>query len=188
MRFFLMFILVFLSQFVSSENFNIANKNPKTYSEQEILNAANDFLAEESTGLSDVIHKVFSDLGNPSAFIAGTESVGKVGVGLRFGVGILYHKARGESEVHWRGPSFGFDSGRQSLKTFVLIYNLDELRGLYKRFPSGESRFYYTEGYGVSYKQRGEIIIVPIRTGEKLKEGINAGWIKYSPRKSIESF
>ena len=57
-----------------------------------------------------------------------------------------------------------------------------------KRFPSGEGSFYFVGGVGVSYKQRRSIIIAPIRTGVGLRAGINAGWVKFSDKKSIIPF
>lgn len=188
MKFFMILSLIFFYETVLSENYTTFNINLKTYSQQEILNTANDFFGQEYKGLDGVINKIFSDLGNPSAYIVGSEDVGTAGVGLRYGVGKFYQKSGEESEVYWRGPSIGFNSGGRSPKVLVLIYNLEELKNLFKRFPSGENNFFYTARVGVSYKQKDKIIIVPIRTGERLTEGINVGWIKYSPRKSIEPF
>lgn len=162
--------------------------DPNTYSEKEILDAAGAFFGSISEGLARVVEKVFADQGRPSAYIAGTEGGGAIGIGLRYGAGNLYHKLEGASQVYWRGPSIGFDVGGDLSKVFILVYNLDDFRSFYKRFPSGEGSFYFVAGVGVSYKQRGNVILAPIRTGVGLRAGVNAGWVKFSPKKSIVPF
>lgn len=158
------------------------------YTEEEILDAAGAFFGGISEGLARVVEKVFADLGRPNAYVAGTEGGGAIGVGLRYGSGTLYHKLEGPSTVYWRGPSIGFDVGGDVSKVFILVYNLHDFRSFYKRFPSGEGSFYFVGGVGVSYKQRHDIILAPIRTGVGLRAGINAGWVKFSPKKSIVPF
>lgn len=164
------------------------NEGGSTFNEDEILHAAGDFFGEVSEGLAKVIEKAFADQGRPNAYIAGTEGGGAVAVGLRYGSGTLYHKLEGESKVYWRGPSIGFDVGGDYSKVFILIYNLHDYRSFYKRFPSGEAGYYFIAGVGISYKQRGDIIIAPIKTGVGLRAGINAGWVKFSDKKSVIPF
>lgn len=159
-----------------------------TFNEDEILDAAGNFFGEVSEGLAKVIEKAFADLGRPNAYIAGTEGGGALAVGLRYGNGNLYHKLEGQSKVYWRGPSIGFDVGGDLSKVFILVYNLQDYESFYKRFPSGEGSFYFIGGVGISYKQRHDIIIAPIRTGVGLRAGINAGWVKFSPKKSYVPF
>ena len=159
-----------------------------TFNEDEIVQAAGNFFGEISEGLAKVIEKAFADLGRPNAYVAGTEGGGALGVGLRYGSGNLFHKLEGESKVYWRGPSIGFDVGGDLSKVFILVYNLHDYKNFYKRFPSGEGSFYFVGGVGVSYKQRRSIIIAPIRTGVGLRAGINAGWVKFSDKKSIIPF
>lgn len=165
-----------------------AAEDPNSYSEKEILDAAGAFFGGVSEGLARVVEKVFADQGRPNAYIAGTEGGAAVGVGLRYGAGELYHKLEGLSKVYWRGPSIGFDVGGDISKVFILVYNLDDYRSFYKRFPSGEAGFYFVAGVGVSYKQRHGIILAPLRAGVGLRAGINAGWVKFSPKKSIVPF
>ena len=59
---------------------------------------------------------------------------------------------------------------------------------LFQRFPTGEGAFYFVAGVGVSYKQRRGIILAPIRTGVGLRAGVNAGWVKFSWKKSYIPF
>ena len=179
---------VFAAPFALAQEPAPAEEDPNTYSETEILDAAGAFFGGISEGLAKVIEKAFADQGRPNAYIAGTEGGGAVGVGLRYGAGNLYHKLEGPSDVYWRGPSIGFDLGGDLSKVFILVYNLDDFRSFYKRFPSGEAGFFFVAGVGISYKQRHHIIIAPIRTGVGLRAGINAGWVKFSPKKSVVPF
>ena len=55
----------------------------ETYDEDAVLKAATDFFGEVSEGLASVIQKVFDDLGEPNAFIAGVEISGAIGIGVR---------------------------------------------------------------------------------------------------------
>lgn len=165
-----------------------AESDPGTFNENEILRAAGDLFGGVSEGLAKVVEKIFADQGHPSAYIAGTEGSGAIGVGLRYGSGTLYHKLEGDSKVYWRGPSIGLDLGGDLSKVFILVYNLDDFNSFYKRFPSGEASYYFVAGVGVSYKQRKGIIIAPIRTGVGLRAGINIGWVKFSKKKSIVPF
>ncbi|MCH7805730.1 MAG: DUF1134 domain-containing protein [Proteobacteria bacterium] len=159
-----------------------------TFNEKEIAAAAGNFFGEVSEGLASVIEKAFADLGRPNAYIAGTEGSAALGVGLRYGSGTLYHKLEGDSKIYWRGPSIGFDLGGDFSKVFILVYNLHDFRSMYKRFPSGEAGYYFVAGVGISYKQRKDIILAPIRTGVGLRAGINIGWVKFSKKKSIVPF
>ena len=182
---FLYFILGFSAYAQDNEP---SGEEGGTFNEEEILRAADGLFGEISEGLATVIEKVFADKGRPNAYIAGTEGSGAIGIGLRYGSGTLYHKLEGDSKVYWRGPSIGFDLGGDLSKIFILVYNLDDFDAFYKRFPSGEASYYFVAGVGVSYKQRKRIILAPIRTGIGLRAGINAGWVKFSQKKSIIPF
>lgn len=165
-----------------------AEENGSTFNEKEIAAAAGNLFGEISEGLASVIEKAFADKGRPNAYIAGEEGSAAIGVGLRYGSGTLYHKLEGDSKIYWRGPSIGFDLGADYSKVFILVYNLHEFKNMYKRFPSGEAGYYFIAGVGISYKQRKGIILAPIRTGIGLRAGINAGWVKFSKKKSIIPF
>ncbi len=58
-----------------------------TFSQNEILQAAENFFGVVTKGLAEVIQKVFDDLGDPNAFITGEEISGAFIVGLRYGRG-----------------------------------------------------------------------------------------------------
>lgn len=151
-----------------------------TFSASEIAGAATGFFGATTEGVAKVIEGIFSDLGEPNAYIAGEEISGAFVVGLRYGKGDLTVKNGSTSKIFWQGPSVGFDVGGNASKTFVLIYGLNEQADIYKRFTGVEGTFYYVAGLGVNYQGDDNMILVPIRTGVGLRQGANIGYLHYS--------
>lgn len=155
-----------------------------TFSEQEILNKARGFFGETTEGLAKAVEKVFAEQGRPNAYIAGEEASGAIGIGLRYGEGIL-NRRNGESrQVFWQGPSIGFDIGGNASKVLTLIYNLGDTSALFQRYPGVEGSFYVIAGVGVNYQKSGNVILAPIRTGVGLRAGANVGYLHYTPEHS----
>ena len=161
-----------------------AESNDDTFSQDEVLAAAERFFDGASEGLAVVVEKVFADMGQPNAYIAGEEFSGAIGVGLRYGRGQLVRKRGAGRKVFWQGPSIGFDFGGNASKTFVLVYNLDSTGSLFQRFPGVEGTYYFVGGVGVNYQQSGDIVLAPIRVGVGLRGGVNIGYLHYTPKHS----
>ncbi|MBA4161660.1 MAG: DUF1134 domain-containing protein [Novosphingobium sp.] len=153
-----------------------------TYRQDDLIGAAEGVFGKGAKGLADVIQDVLKKQGEPNAYIVGREGGGAIGVGLRYGSGTLFHKVEGQHPVYWTGPSIGFDAGASAGSTFVLVYNLYNTDDLYKRFPAGEGQAYLVAGYNVSYVRRGNIVLIPIRSGVGLRLGVNAGYLKFSKK------
>jgi hypothetical protein len=83
------------------------------YEKDEILNAGSNFLGVTVEALGGAIEKIFSDYGDkPTAYIAGQELSGAIGLGLRYGKGLIHIKSQSDpKKVFWQGPSAGFDTG-----------------------------------------------------------------------------
>ncbi len=105
---------------------------------------------------------------------------GAIGVGLRYGNGILNRKTGGSRKVYWQGPTIGFDFGADASKMFILIYHLPDTESLFQRFPAVDGSFYFIAGLGVNYQRSGGITQAPIRTGVGLRAGINVGYMHYT--------
>jgi hypothetical protein len=161
---------------------------PKTYSDDEIVKQANDFFATGAKGLSDVLAKVLKEKGQPVAFIRGEEAGGAVAVGLRYGHGELVFKDGRHRMVYWQGPSLGFDIGGDVVKAFVLVYNLPNAEALFQRFPSVEGSLYFVGGFGVNYVQSDAIALAPVRFGVGWRQGIDVGYMHFSPEKRLNPF
>ncbi len=156
----------------------------KTFSPSEIKEAAEGFFGSTTAGLAEIIERVFSDLGRPTAYITGEEISGAFVVGLRYGKGELNIKSGGTSKIFWQGPSIGFDVGGNASKTFVLVYGLNDQEAIYRRYPGIEGTFYYVAGLGVNYQGDGDIMLAPIRTGVGLRAGANIGYLHYNDEHS----
>ena len=155
----------------------------QTFKQQELVGAAEEVFGKGASGLAGLIEDILRDQGEPNAYIAGSEASGAVGIGLRYGVGKLFHKVEGERKVYWTGPSIGFDIGGDANKVFVLVYNLYDSQELYKRFPAGEGRVYFVGGFSASYMRRGDVVLIPVRLGVGWRLGVNAGYMKFSEKR-----
>ncbi len=155
-----------------------------TFDQETILRTATNFFGGTSEGLATVIEKVFSDHGRPSAYIAGDEVSGAIGIGLRYGNGKLYDKKGRSRQVFWQGPSIGFDLGGNASKAFILVYHLNDNEALFQRFPGVDGSFYLVAGVGVNYQRSGGVILAPIRTGVGLRTGANVGYLHYTKEHS----
>ena len=151
-----------------------------TFSQDEILAKAKGFFGATTEGLAKAIEKVFEDLGRPNAYITGEEVSGAIGVGVRYGNGILKRKTGGGRKVYWQGPTIGFDFGADASKMFILIYHLPSPEALFQRFPAIDGSFYFVAGVGVNYQKSGDIVQAPIRTGVGLRAGVNIGYMHYT--------
>jgi len=155
-----------------------------TFSQNEILAKAKGFFGTTTEGLAKAIEKVFEDLGRPNAYITGEEVSGAIGIGVRYGNGILKRKTGGGRKVYWQGPTIGFDFGADASKMFILIYHLPDTESLFQRFPAVDGSFYFIAGVGVNYQRSGGITQAPIRTGVGLRAGINVGYMHYTKEHS----
>ncbi|NYT42475.1 DUF1134 domain-containing protein [Sphingomonas sp. R-74633] len=154
-----------------------------TYQRDELVGAAEGVFGKGASGLAKLLEDILKDQGQPNGYIAGSEASGAIGVGLRYGSGMLFHKVEGERKVYWTGPSIGFDVGGDANKVFVLVYNLYDSQELYKRFPQGEGRAYFVGGLSASYLRRGDVVLIPVRLGVGWRLGVNAGYMKFSEKK-----
>lgn len=159
-----------------------------TYSDDEVVKAANDFFKHGAQDLGNVLSKVLKEKGQPVAIIRGEEAGGAVGVGLRYGHGEIAFKGGAGRKLYWQGPSIGFDLGANAVKVFALVYNLPNTEQLLQRFPGVEGSLYFVGGFGVNYVQSDHIAIAPVRFGVGWRQGISVGYMHFSARKRINPF
>ena len=158
------------------------NQPGTTYKQDDLIGAAEGVFGKGAKGLAGVIQDILKKQGEPNAYIVGREGGGALVVGVRYGSGTLFHKVEGQRPVYWTGPSIGFDAGASAGSTFVLVYNLYNTDDLYHRFPAGEGQAYLIGGFNVSYMRRGNIVLIPVRSGVGLRLGVNAGYMKFSQK------
>ena len=159
-----------------------------TYSDDEVVKAANGFFKNGAEDLGKVLQKVLKEKGQPIAIIRGEEGGGAVGVGLRYGHGELVYKGSAGRKIYWQGPSIGFDIGANAVKVFALVYDLPSTEQLFQRFPGVEGSLYFVGGFGVNYVQSDRIVIAPVRFGVGWRQGIAVSYMHFSPQKRINPF
>ena len=152
----------------------------ETYSRDEIVHNVSDFFGVAAESIGGLIERLFQDNGLPTGYIAGTEGSGAVGLGLRYGKGLLYMKRRPPMRIHWRGPSVGWDLGGNASRVFTLCYNLQYPEAMLQRFPGVDGSIYVVAGLGVNYQRANDITLAPIRSGVGLRAGANVGYLAYS--------
>ncbi|MFT3997465.1 MAG: DUF1134 domain-containing protein [Asticcacaulis sp.] len=155
------------------------------YQRDEILRAGSDFLGVTVEALGGAIEKIFADYGDrPTAYIAGEEVSGAIGLGLRYGKGLVHMKMLSHPEkIFWRGPSVGFDTGGNASRVFALVYKMYDLEKIYQRFPGVDGSAYFIGGLGVNYQQADEVIVAPIRAGVGFRLGASVGYLAYSKKR-----
>lgn len=168
-----------------------AHKAPvpaQTYSMRDTVIAANHFFGGTTQGLAKAIQKVFSEYGEPNAYITGNEGGGAFVVGLRYGIGTLQYKGGKPMRLYWQGPSLGFDFGGNASKVFMLVYGLKWTNQLFQRFPGIAGSLYVVAGVGLNYLRADGITIAPIRTGVGLRAGANIGYLAFSKKRTWNPF
>ena len=159
-----------------------------TYSQQDVLTAADGAFGKGAEGLAKLVEKVFKERGQPNGYIVGREASGAFFAGLRYGSGTLFHKVEGQMPVFWTGPSLGFDIGGDGSKVFTLVYNLNDTADLFRRYPAAEGKAYFIGGFTANYNQRDNVVLVPIKLGVGWRLGVNAGWLNYTRKSRVLPF
>lgn len=168
-----------------------ANQQPddNLYSQEEVIAAGQQVLGVSAAAIASVVERVFSELGQPSAYIQGDEGSGAAGVGLRYGRGTLRFKAHDQTtRLYWQGPTIGADAGGNASKVFTLCYNLTSADQIFERFPSVDGSAYFVGGIGVNYQRNDGITLAPIRAGVGLRLGASLGYLHYTRRRRLAPF
>ena len=168
--------LLLVSGTVPGANAQAANSSQ--YSMQEIIDAGHGFFGTTSGGLAKVVEKAFQSYGLPNGYVLGQEASGALIGGLTYGEGQLYTKNAGQHDLFWQGPSIGWDYGGDGNRTMMLVYNLPSVEAVYGRFGGVSGSAYVIAGLGMTVLKRGDILMIPIRTGVGARLGINIGYLK----------
>jgi len=160
----------------------------ETFSQDELVNNVSNFFGVTAENAGAAISRAFRDNGRPTGYIAGKEGSGAIGVGLRYGDGLLYMKHRDTQKVFWQGPSIGWDWGGNASRVFTLCYNLQYPDMIFRRFPGVEGTAYLIGGLGVNYQRADDITLAPIRAGVGLRLGANIGYLSYSRKGRLIPF
>ena len=158
------------------------------YTADEIINTGHEFFGATSGGLASAVERIFSSYGLPNGYVLGEEGAGAFVGGLTYGEGVLYTKNAGDHKVFWQGPSIGWDFGANGSRLMILVYNLDSVNSIYKRFVGLAGSAYVVAGLGFNVLQHQNILLVPIRTGVGARLGVNVGYLKLTSRPTWNPF
>ncbi|MCH1568222.1 MAG: DUF1134 domain-containing protein [Alphaproteobacteria bacterium] len=150
------------------------------FSENSLIIASAKYLGATAESMAEIIDRIFSRYGTPSAVIRGEEISVSVMFGARYGRGTLLFPDGREVPIYWRGPSAGIDMGAAGNKSFALVYNIDNPEDLYRRFAGVDGSFVALGGVGLNYLQRGNTIIAPMRIGVGYQIGVSLGYLKFA--------
>ena len=181
----LLFGIIFVASATTNTNAEwYDDQNPSGNSEgfnvSELVLAGHDFFGTATEGLGTAVETVFSALGRPDGYIIGEEASGAIIAGLTYGEGTITTKNLGEEKIYWQGPSIGIDYGGDGSRVMFLIYNMDNINDVHKRFVGTNGTDYVVGGLGGSVNNRGGVTIATIKTGAGLRMGANIGYIKFS--------
>jgi hypothetical protein len=155
-------------------------ESPDTFSPNELVDSGHQFFGSVSRGLALAIREAVRRWGEPDGYILGQEGSGAFFGGLRYGEGHLYKRRTRGQRVYWQGPTLGFDVGGEGARTMMLVYNLQSLPELYKRFVEVDGSAYLVAGVGLTAARADDTVLVPIRTGVGLRLGVNVGYLKFT--------
>ncbi|MGO4707125.1 DUF1134 domain-containing protein [Microvirga sp. 2MCAF38] len=154
---------------------------PGSYNSNELVESGHQFFGSASRGLALAVQEAVSRWGEPNGYILGQEASGAFFGGLRYGEGKLFSRNAGERRIFWQGPSLGFDVGGDGARTMMLVYNLQHMDAIYRRFVGINGSAYLIGGFGVSAAKADDMVVVPIKTGVGARLGVNMGYLKFTP-------
>ena len=131
-----------------------------TFSGDELVESGREFFGSAAQGLASVVERAVSQFGQPNGYILGEEAGGALIVGAKYGEGTLYTRNAGQFSIYWQGPSIGFDIGSA----------------------------YVVGGVGMTVTKRGDVVVVPIRSGVGARLGINVGYLNFTNQPTWNPF
>jgi hypothetical protein len=168
--------------------FSTSASRADQYTAQEIVDSGHQFFGATSGGLGTLVEKAFATYGLPNGYVLGEEGSGAIVGGLTYGEGTLFTKNAGDHRVFWQGPSLGWDFGGQGSRIMMLVYNLDDITSLYKRYMGVAGSAYVVAGLGFNVLKNGNVMLVPIRTGVGARLGLNVGYLKLTQQPTWNPF
>jgi hypothetical protein len=164
-----------------------------TYSVDEVVAAGHKFFGSISGGLATMVEDLVSRYGLPNGYVVGQEGGGALVGGLRYGDGTLYTKWASPKQVYWQGPTLGFDFGGDGNRTMMLVYDLPSELAIFRRYGGVDGSAYLVGGLGMTVLANTEVpqktvYVVPIRSGLGARLGLNVGYLKFTPKPTLNPF
>lgn len=159
-----------------------------TFSGEELLQNGQQFFGSAAQGLASVVERAVSQYGQPNGYILGEEAGGALFVGAKYGEGTLYTRNAGQFKIFWQGPSIGLDVGGDGSKVMMLVYNLTSIQEILGRYPGIDGSAYVIGGVGMTVTKKGDVVVVPIRSGVGARLGINVGYLNFTSEPTWNPF
>jgi hypothetical protein len=159
-----------------------------TFSGEELVESGREFFGSAAQGLASVVERAVSQYGQPNGYILGEEAGGALFVGAKYGEGTLYTRNAGQFKIFWQGPSIGLDVGGDGSKVMMLVYNLNTIQDILGRYPGVDGSAYVIGGVGMTVTKRGNVVVVPIRSGVGARLGINVGYLNFTAEPTWNPF
>lgn len=159
-----------------------------TYSGNELVESGSQFFGSAAQGLASLVERAVSQYGLPNGYILGEDAGGALFAGARYGEGTLNTRNAGQFQVYWQGPSLGFDIGGDGSKVMMLVYNLNQIQDVLGRFGGVNGSAYVLGGFGMTVIKRGDIVMVPIRSGVGARLGLNLGYLNFTSQPTWNPF
>ncbi|ODT68801.1 MAG: hypothetical protein ABS75_19160 [Pelagibacterium sp. SCN 63-23] len=159
-----------------------------TFSGEELVQSGQEFFGSAAQGLASVVERAVSQFGLPNGYVLGEEAGGALIIGAKYGEGTLYTRNAGQYSLYWQGPSIGFDIGGDGSKVMMLVYNLSTIQDILGRYPGVDGSAYVFGGFGMTVVKRGDVVVVPIRSGVGARLGINVGYLHFTNQPTWNPF
>lgn len=159
-----------------------------TYSGNELVDKGSAFFGSAAQGLASLVERAVSEFGLPNGYILGEDAGGALFAGARYGEGTLYTRNAGEYMIFWQGPSIGFDIGGDGSKVMVLVYNLSQVPDALGRFAGLNGSAYVVGGFAMTVLKRGNVVMIPIRSGVGARLGVNVGYLNFTNQPTWNPF
>ena len=112
------------------------------YNDSELVTAISDHLGVTAESAASSLERLFKKQGRPVGYITGEEGGGALIFGAKYGEGTLWMKNGQTQKVYWKGPTVGFDAGAEVSRVFTLVYDLDDMDDIFRRFPGVDAVSY----------------------------------------------
>ncbi|MHA6297006.1 DUF1134 domain-containing protein [Devosia sp. CAU 1758] len=159
-----------------------------TFSGEELVKSGGEFFGSAAQGLASVVERAVSQYGQPNGYVLGEEAGGALFIGAKYGEGTLYTRNAGQFSLFWQGPSIGLDIGGDGSKVMMLVYNLSTIQDILGRYPGVDGSAYVVGGVGMTVTKRGNVVVVPIRSGVGARLGINVGYLNFTAEPTWNPF
>ena len=155
------------------------NTSQSTYNDKELVSAISDHLGVTAESAASSIERLFKKQGRPVGYITGEEGGGALIFGAKYGEGTLWMKNGQKKKVYWKGPTVGFDAGAEVSRVFTLVYDLDNVDDIFRRYPGVDGSAFLVAGMAVHYERANGVTLAPVRAGAGVRLGANIGYTSY---------